>query len=1323
MPIRSSMVRQSVGKVWFRFLACVAMAGGLCWQLGAAPVQAQSLAEEPPTWTGEFLSQGELYQGNYTLRRTGPTISIMISATRTQMQGQGQWESPILFTIPLAFRPARPVLWEGAARPVRANRTAFGEMSRRFRLQVEPDGTVRHLQDVGVDDTAYLQYTVAMAWPTGGSEPHVCSRPFWVRAAILASLQASPEAASPDCQRVTWEDLASIRHLQLSQPQTGTGQFEFLRRELAGLTGLEFLQLDLRTASTLSGNWLAHTPRLTKFVLEAPKLRKLHPDLLQTVPLLRSLELEVPAATLPQGLLSHVPHLTSLSLTNDGHTLASNFLAANPRLQTLSLVVPHLTEWPAGLLVPTPLLTTLHLQGGWSSLPADLLEQLPVLTHLALETPHMTVWPQGLLAAAPQLTSLQMTGPWEVLPHGLLECAPLLTHFALATPQLEALPPDLLAYAPSLNSLELRVPGVFQIPTDLLTYSPGLERLTVETFRLKSWPSALLEPIPLLTYLSLDAPGLSTLPGDWLAPVPRLDTLVLEGSWNPLPARLLAGAPRLRSLKLSVFCWTQAASPCAREVPEDFLGPTPQLTSLSLDLPGIQNLPLDFLASAPSLSHLNLYAPHLQALPDAFLTGAPSLQQLTLFLSCPNEQEDVCSTDFLTYLPHLTTLSLTLKHGFFFPEGYMARAPSLRELELRIRGRCNYPGELGHCNVSLPASFLSEAPRLTTFKLESTQVVPWPDTFLSQPLPQLTTVNVTLNLPDSGQIVPWTLSEEFLAQAPKLRHLDFELPYYVQLPEGFLAQGQSQLTSVAWTGTNWPHSGTIEQGFPHLGTLPDHFLDQAPQLSRLDLNLPLLTVLPSDFLDQAPQLSHLDLNLPQLTALPSGFLSQVPRLSRLNLFLPQLTILPSNFLIQAPQLSHLNLFLPQLTVLPSDFLAEAPQLSHLYLNLPQPTALPSGFLSQVPQLYRLNLLLPQLRSLPADFLTQVPSLARFSLEVSQLHSWPTGFLESAPELNYLGLTLSGEMWPSGTSDFLLHLPPSITRLKLSLNQLESLPHDFQAYAPLLESLNLHAWSLKELPDNFLVEMPRLTNLSMYAHRLTKLPDTFLTRMPELTHLALLVDDLTALPSNFLVETPRLTNLSMYAHRLTKLPDTFLTRMPELTHLALGVYELTALPSNFLIESPRLTNLIIHAPSLTKLPDTFLDFAPRLSQLWLDISSHRADVDPNQGFVLPQGVATVMAQLESLYLTIETLRFLPDDFLAHTPYLASLTWRPCSVDSEPANFLAYAPQLHTLHLYSFRRTNLGSTLDELSGVRVDALGWVNHDFPSGYHSGQSYFFGC
>ena len=89
MPIRSSMVRQSVGKVWFRFLACVAMAGGLCWQLGAAPVQAQSLAEEPPTWTGEFLSQGELYQGNYTLRRTGPTISIMISATRTQMQGQG----------------------------------------------------------------------------------------------------------------------------------------------------------------------------------------------------------------------------------------------------------------------------------------------------------------------------------------------------------------------------------------------------------------------------------------------------------------------------------------------------------------------------------------------------------------------------------------------------------------------------------------------------------------------------------------------------------------------------------------------------------------------------------------------------------------------------------------------------------------------------------------------------------------------------------------------------------------------------------------------------------------------------------------------------------------------------------------------------------------------------------------------------------------------------------------------------------------------------------------------------------------------------------
>ena len=107
------------------------------------------------------------------------------------------------------------------------------------------------------------QPTCNIPWPWLGRQevqnPTSGSRPFWVRAAILASLQASPEAASPDCQRVTWEDLASIRHLQLSQPQTGTGQFEFLRRELAGLTGLEFLQLDLRTASTLSGNWLAHT--------------------------------------------------------------------------------------------------------------------------------------------------------------------------------------------------------------------------------------------------------------------------------------------------------------------------------------------------------------------------------------------------------------------------------------------------------------------------------------------------------------------------------------------------------------------------------------------------------------------------------------------------------------------------------------------------------------------------------------------------------------------------------------------------------------------------------------------------------------------------------------------------------------------------------------------------------------------------------------------------------------------------------------------------------------------------------------------------------
>ena len=440
--------------------------------LWATPVAAQDQVPPPAVEaTGPYRNLAENHNGAFHLTREGNAVYATFQTDRSPVQFLARDQPEVLFTVPEGFRPVLPVTWEVSAEPVLPDGTPHPDHPDRrvFRMQVDTAGQVRYVDDAGVDGVGHLRYHTMLAWPRAGSEPQVCTRPRYIREAILAAVQALEEAA-PLCSLVDWEHLARIRTLSLSWSKLPVAHLDILaapsvRQALLGLTNLAALQVSTPNPG-LPANGVAHT-------LPDPGLPA---DLLAHTPRLARLEVDpTNFLVLPTGLFRYTPRLTHLSLgyadddflaagSNVG--LPADLLAPVPHLESLAIANHLPAEDLVPLLAHLPRLTHLHVSSRSSPLPETLLEGVPRLTHLELSSGSV---PEALLAGVSRLTHLELFSSYP-LPETLLTPVPRLTHLTLNSPR--DLPETFLAGVPRLTHLELRNIHDPDLPANLLAPVP-----------------------------------------------------------------------------------------------------------------------------------------------------------------------------------------------------------------------------------------------------------------------------------------------------------------------------------------------------------------------------------------------------------------------------------------------------------------------------------------------------------------------------------------------------------------------------------------------------------------------------------------------------------------------------------------------------------------------------------------------------------------------------------------------------------------------------------------------------------------------------------
>ena len=735
----------------------------LGWLWAASPVAAQDEAAPSATEaTGPYRNLAVNHAGAFHLTREGNAVYATFRTDRSPVQFLARDQPEVLLTVPEGFRPVRPVTWEVSAEPVRPDGTPHPDHPDRrvFRMQVDTAGHVRYVDDAGVDGVGHLRYQTALAWPRAGSEPQVCTRPRYIREAILAAVQALEEAA-PLCSRVDWEHLARIRTLSLD-----TWEANFARHDLLGLSNLAVLQV-FGSGTTYPDDLLAHTPRLQTLRIEENTLGDLSGDLFRYTP--RLTRLTVTSSTpLPETLLANVPRLTHLTVGDDLEPCATpELLAPVPNLRhvvvRMAAADGELACLGRALRRHTPALAELHLElRDLHALEAAVLPLLPRLTRLTLDAGDLQLSAQ-LLSEAPALTHLALHGGTPGLPAGFLVHTPRLTSLSLKARNLKNIPPDLLAPVPELRQVRVDLGDAPSLPTGFLERVTELRMNTGQS----ALPADFLTHAPHLEVLHLTAHSLRSLPEGFLAHAPRLETFRLDAGrvsayasyayLTSFPEGFLTHAPSLIELRLHV--------PGLQAFPEGFLTHAPSLETLELEksnthpspyrhiLP-VTSLPANFLIHAPRLRHLDLEPlGHVKAFPPGFLSGSPQLRYLNLDAN----EATALPPDFLSRHPHLETVRLRANHVPALPRGFLSQSPRLAYLQLDLQRV-----------EALPEGFLADTPRLWSLGLDVHGVAALPPGFLAD-MPHLIQLNLrALNL------TAWPT--DFLADVPRLRTLGLAMP-------------------------------------------------------------------------------------------------------------------------------------------------------------------------------------------------------------------------------------------------------------------------------------------------------------------------------------------------------------------------------------------------------------------------------------------------------------------------------------------------------------------------------------------------------------------
>ena len=583
--------------------------------------------------------------------------------------------------------------------------------------------------------------------------------------------------------------------------------------------------------------------------------------------------------------------------------------------------------------------------------PRDLLG-LTNLTELHVQVDSHSPFPPGLLAHTPRLLALSVaqydTWGWSDLPsmpRDFLAYTPLLRHLSLgkfSDALLLAWTEDMLARTPHLTSLRLGLRRPTDKVLELLQHAPQLTRLTLD---------GLAEPLP----------------ADSLAHLSHLTHLTVEGGFNPceapalqLPATLIDFGLRLVVEGSQVACLDDSLA-------DNWLTHVPALTRLSIDLHELAKLDTDVLPSFPALTHLTLDVSGMTALPSRLLADLPHLTHLQLH-GRPIADLGLLPAEFLASTPHLIELSLGLPQLNHIPAELLAPVPNLRRLYLSA----------SHLE-SLPAGLMANASQLTDVHVELYGLESLPDDFLSH-TPQLRSLYLGTNMYKHPEPALRFLPERFLSHTPKLTHLWLALWALEVLPSSFLAHAPL----LQHLELDYIDGYPGRRVYP-LSSFPDHFLENAPNLTYLNL-WPVvgLSDLPTDFLAHSRLLRHLYLDVNGVPSLPDSFLTQALHLQRLELDLRQVDALPDGFLAHTPWLWYLKLNVDQVDAIPDGFLAQTPHLEDLYIRAANVTALPDSFLVHGPRIETLGLGIPHLESPPGpdDALWDTLQSASFRVKVN-----------------------------------------------------------------------------------------------------------------------------------------------------------------------------------------------------------------------------------------------------------------------------------------------------------------------------------------------------
>ncbi len=816
----------------------------LGWLWVASPVAAQDEAAPSATEaTGPYRNLAVNHTSTFHLTREGNAVYATFQTDRSPVQFLARDQPEVLFTVPEGFRPAVDVTWEVSAEPVLPDGTPHPDR-RVFRMQVDTAGHVRYVDDAGVDGVGHLRYHTMLAWPRAGSEPQVCTRPRYIREAILAAVQALEDAAVP-CTQVDWSHLAGIRTLSVSihiDP-------DLARHALLGLTNLTTLQLRSWSVIgvTVPAELLVHTPRLKR------------------------LDVDDSSFTLPADLLLYTPLLADLSLGNNPHReldLPGDLLVHTPHLETLHLEGRHPAAGLVQLMAHVPRLTRLTVMPS-TPLPETFLAAVPHLTHLTIKEGFEPCATPQLLAPVPHLRHVAVRMPAEAEPlaclaRALRRYAPALDQLEVDLKELHGLTVEILPRLPQLTHLTLDVHDITSLPMHLLAQAPELTRLTIQGGADLTLPASFFAHTPRLTDLSLQVSRLNDLPPDLLAPVPDLRRLQLvTRDATTLPEWFL---DQVTEMRMAVGQLT--------DLPADFLMHAPHLEVLYLDVRSQKSFPEHFLTYAPRLVELHLDAPSLRALPPSFLAHAPRLEVFHLDTGYSWRFKDGGDTpsvlrsfpkNFLSHTPQLVELHLRVPALGALPSSFLGHAPRLETLELI--GTHDYYGEDELPIRSLPPNFLIHAPRLRHLDLGALGYVEaFPPGFLAH-APQLRYLN--LDATDAASLPP-----EFLTRHPRLEMVRLQAKHVPVLPPGFLSQS--------------PNLIDLRLGLQQVDALPEGFLAETSRLWNLEIDVDGVESLPAGFLAEVPYLTNLQLRALNLTAWPADFLAHAPRLRTLSLAMPRL---------------------------------------------------------------------------------------------------------------------------------------------------------------------------------------------------------------------------------------------------------------------------------------------------------------------------------------------------------------------------------------------------------------------------------------------------